>query len=118
MLRTLLSSLSRAALPLARAAYSARLAGVNGFTGRGAIGFDINAQGEKKLFVDLYGVAGRGAEIFVDDRPVQTIAITKGRGGATFASRKGDIVPDMAEGAKVDVMQNGDVILSGVLTRR
>jgi len=113
MLRTLFN-----ALPVVRGAYSARLAGVNGFTGRGAIGYDSNASGDRKLFVDVYGVAGRGVDVVIDDAPVQTISIIKGRGGATFVSRKGDIVPDLKEGSRIDIVQNGDVILSGVLTRR
>ena len=93
------------------------LVGVNGFTGRGAVGYSVNKNGAKKLSVQLHGLAGREAELFVDNLPAVNVAITNGHASMTFASDSGDTLPDCAEGAQIDVRQNDEIILSGVLTR-
>ncbi len=91
---------------------------MNGFTGRGAVRYLVNKRGAKKLSVQLHGLAGRKAEIIADDTPTATVTIKNGRGDAVFASGKGHTLPDMHGGARIDIHQNGDVILSGVLTRK
>lgn len=105
------------ALPLLRPEYAAKLVGVNGFTGRGSIGYSPNKNGARKLSVQLHGLAGREAELVIDNAPTATIAIKKGHAGATIASDNGDKLPELPEGAQIEVRQNGDTVLSGVLTR-
>ncbi|WP_395073532.1 hypothetical protein [Hyphococcus sp.] len=104
-------------LPLMRPTLAAKLAGVNGFTGRGAIAYSAAKSGVKTLSVKLDGLAGRGAEILADETHAVQIKIRNGHADETFVSKKGHRVPDLKEGDRIDVQQNGDVILSGVLTR-
>ncbi len=103
--------------PRLRSKFSARLSGVNGFTGRGAVNYSSTKAGVKKLSVNLRGLAGREANLFADQSSSVPVPIINGRARATFVSKKGDKVPSLTEGARIDVHQNGDVILSGVLTR-
>jgi hypothetical protein len=103
--------------PLSRSTLAAKLAGVNGFTGRGVIGYAVNRNGAKTLMVRLDGVAGREAEIVAHDAQPMCVKIDNGHADKKFASKQGHQVPALSEGDRVDVVQNGDVILNGVLTR-
>lgn len=103
-------------LPPLRDALAVKLTGVSGFTGRGSIHYTATENGGV-LTVSLNGIAGRRAEIFADDKLAASIAITNGRASATFSSTKGDKLPALEEGAHIDIRQNGDIVLSGVLTR-
>lgn len=105
------------ALPVSWRPLTARLSGVNGFTGRGEAIFQIGGAGAKKLVIALQGVAGREAEIVANEKPAATVKIVNGRASATFTSRRGDKLPELGDGARIDVRQNGDIILSGVLSR-
>lgn len=101
-------------MPHRRAALTARLVGVSGFTGRGDIRFAARKNEKNILFVDLRGLAGRSAMIFVNGTQVATIEISKGRAGKSLSSRAGHKFPKIGPGDNIDVRQNGDVILSGV----
>ncbi len=105
------------ALPLTWRPFSAKLTGVSGFTGRGSVSFLIGGDGAKKLVVDLQGVAGREADVVANDQTAVTVKIVKGRANATFTSKRGAKLPDLGDGARIDIRQNGDIILSGVLSR-
>lgn len=104
-------------LPPARGALAVKLTGVSGFTGRGSVRFSPDGQGGGALLVMLNGLAGRSADIFADGAFAANIAITNGRANAIFSSSKGDKLPAIEDGAQIDIHQNGDVVLSGVLTR-
>lgn len=103
-------------LPQARGALSVRLTGINGFTGRGSVRYAENDNGGM-LTITLTGVAGRSAEVFAHGESAGSIAIINGRASATFSSAKGDKLPALKEGAEIDIRQNGEVVLQGVLTR-
>ncbi|WP_133162151.1 hypothetical protein [Hyphococcus luteus] len=103
-------------LPPLRGALAVKLTGVSGFTGHGSVHYAAMEQGGV-LTVSLSGVAGRRADIFADGERAASIAITNGRASATFSSTKGDKLPALADGAHIDIRQNGDIVLSGVLTR-
>ncbi len=111
MLQTLLRM-----LPSARGSLAVKLIGVDGFTGRGSIRFSA-AENGGALSVSLTGVAGLRADIVADGEIVATAPITNGRAEATFSSSKGDILPALQEGAQIDIQQNGDVVLTGILAR-
>ncbi|MEZ5894622.1 MAG: hypothetical protein R3C58_15930 [Parvularculaceae bacterium] len=96
----------------------APLAGVNGFTGRGAIGYAGRNGRSKRMRVFMRGVAGRNADIFADGALAASTKVKNGRVWAHFASERGDPVPALEEGAVIEIRQNGDVILSGVLSRK
>jgi hypothetical protein len=110
MLETILS-----VLPRKRTELEARLQGVDGYTGRGEIEFTAWKNGKKKMEVELRGVAGRNAEVYADNVLTVTVDLDNGRGDHKFNTRKGDEVPDLVEGARIDVRQNGEIILEGVL---
>ena len=112
MLRALLK-----VLPYRRAAFDARLAGVNGFTGRGDIAFTLWNSGEKTMEVALRGVAGRSAEIYEGDALIAEVAIVNGRADTAFHTRKGAVLPDLGPEARLDIRQNGHAILSGSLKK-
>jgi len=110
MLDTILNSLSRKLTSL-----ETKLRGVSGFTGRGEIAFTAHKSGVKRMEVKLRGVAGRSAEVFIDDVFLTNIDLDNGRVAHTLTTHKGDTIPDLTEGARVDVRQNGEIILEGVL---
>lgn len=110
MLNELLKALPRKRLELA-----AKLSGVSGFTGRGDIEFTVWKSGARELEVELRGVAGRIAEVYADNVLIATVNLNNGRVGHRFDTRKGDDVPALVEGERIEVRQNGDVILDGVL---
>lgn len=104
-------------LALTRGKLAAKLAGVNGFTGRGSIACQTSPDGVDKLTIDLSGLAGRNADVFINDAPSGTIAVKNGRARARLVSQASDSGLRTDDGALVEVRQNGDVVLSGVLTR-
>lgn len=114
MIQMLTKALARP-WPLPWRTLSAKLAGVNGFTGRGAVSFQSG--GARKLSIALQGIAGKQAEVIADDEPAGTVMVVKGRANATFTSKRGDKLPELGDGSRIDIRQNGDVILSGVLSR-
>ncbi len=110
MLDVILNALSRKLTSL-----ETKLRGVSGFTGRGEIAFTARKSGLKKMDVELRGVAGRCAEVFIDDVFLTNIDLDNGRVDHTLTTRKGDTIPDLIEGTRVDVRQNGEIILEGIL---
>ncbi|MHA7871607.1 MAG: hypothetical protein ACX939_04580 [Hyphococcus sp.] len=101
--------------PRKSADLEAKLQGVNGFTGRGEIEYAAWSSGARALEVELRGVAGRSAEVYADGAPIAEVNLDNGRVDRTFATQRGDSVPELIEGARIDVRQNGDIILEGVL---
>lgn len=93
----------------------ARLTPVNGYTGRGEIEFSAWRNGSKQLEIELRGVAGRSADVYINGERVKTVSLNNGRVDAFFDTRKGDALPELREGSNVEVRQNGDAILDGVL---
>lgn len=96
-----------------RTHFESNLRGVNGYTGRGDITFAVWPNGKRKLDVALRGVAGRVAEIYANDALAATIDLNDGRAGRTFDTRRGDPVPHLTRDARLDVRQNGQIILEG-----
>lgn len=95
-------------------ALEARLRGVDGFTGRGAIEFRRFKGGSKKLAVALRGIAGCEAEIFADGKRIDTVVFDNGRAAYRCECVGGSLLPDLAEGAQIEIRQNGRAILQGV----
>lgn len=89
------------------------LRGVNGYTGRGDISFAIWADGNRKMDVALRGVAGRVAEIYANGALAGTVDLNDGKAGQSFDTRRGHAVPELSEGAQIDIRQNGEIILEG-----
>ena len=103
------------ALTRKRAALETKLLGVSGFTGRGDIAFGAWKNGKKKMKVALRGVAGKTAEIYANNTPALTLSVNNGRVKQNFTTLNGDNIPDLIEGTHIDIRQNGEVILAGVL---
>jgi hypothetical protein len=93
----------------------ARLTPVNGYTGRGEIEFSSWQNGSRQLEVELRGVAGRTADVYINGERVKTVNLENGRVDAFYDTRQGDALPDAVAGDRVEVRQNGDPILDGVL---
>jgi hypothetical protein len=98
-----------------RVALRSRLQGVNGFTGHGDVAFLFWRSGAKKIDIGLSGVAGRTADVFIDDALYQAMPLDNGAARFTVNTSHGDSVPDLAPGAKVEIRQNGEAILGGTL---
>lgn len=95
----------------------ARLSPINGYTGRGEIEFSAWGNGSRQLEIELRGVAGRVAELFINGERIKTVNLDNGRVDAFYDTRQGDALPELSEGASVEIIQNGDAILNGVLLR-
>lgn len=105
------------ALPLRRVILKAPLSGVNGFTGRGDIRFTARQGGRKIIVVSLRGVGGRKAEIFANDDPIANVKIQNGRARARIKLPDNDVTSSLTEGASIEIRQNNDLILGGVLAQ-
>ena len=95
---------------------SAPLVGVNGFTGRGDASFSLHFTGNASFGVNLRGVSGRKAEIFVNDRQIGSIKIHEGRASMRFQAKDKSNPSIPEDGAQIEIRQNGDAILKGVFT--
>lgn len=101
--------------PLKTAEYTARLMGQAGFTGRGVLFLAFMSHGGVEASIDLRGIAGTKAELWIAGRHVIDIPLKNGRALMRFSHKK--LLRDLTatEGDIVDVHQNGDVILRGSL---
>lgn len=104
-------------LPPIRADLTAKLTGVNGFTGHGEVEFISRRNGVRSLEVELRGVAGREALVYADDQPAAKLTFDDGRANQLFITNKGDDVPKLYYGATIEIRQNGQAILQGMLKR-
>lgn len=93
----------------------ADLSPVGGFTGRGEIEYSSWQSGSKFLEVELRNVAGRTADVFINNERVKTVELHNGRVDQTFETDQGDAIPTLEVGAEVEIRQNGQPILVGVL---
>ncbi len=98
-----------------RIALNTKLQGVNGFTGNGDVAFLFWRSGAKKIDIGLNGVAGRTADVFLNDAHYQAMPLENGAARFTLNTSRGDPVPDLAPGASVEIRQNGEAILGGTL---
>ncbi len=95
----------------------ARLVGVAGFTGYGELEYTAYRSGRRLCEVELRGAAGRSAEVFADGVLIGRVEVANGRTDQFFDSRRGHALPPLEEGARIEIRQNGDVILEGALAR-
>lgn len=93
----------------------ANLLGVNGFTGWGEVEFSAWKNGARRMEIELKGVAGQTADVYVDGTLAKTITLNNGAADRKFDSSRGDDVPALSQGAHIEIRQNGDVILEGRL---
>ena len=110
----MLASLMRL-LPRIAQELEAKLSGVNGYTGYGEIELTFWHSGTREMEVELRGVAGRQAEIHLNGSQAVTVDLSNGRVDKYFDTRNGDNVPELTIGDRVQVRQNGDIILEGIL---
>ena len=101
--------------PTKTSSKTVQLSGVNGFTGRGAIAYHAWSSGARRFHVSLKGIAGRQAEVYVDGARLTVIDLNNGRATKSIGTKEGDAIPDLDSGQKVEIHQNGHVILSGAL---
>ena len=95
----------------------ADLHGVSGFTGRGELEYAAWSNGVQNLEIELRGVAGVSADVFANGIEITRVPLTNGRVDAHLDTRRGDAFPALTEGAEIEIRQNGQPILAGVLVR-
>ena len=93
----------------------ARLSPVIGGSGRGEIEYTAWRDGSKQLEIELRSMSGSSAEVLINAERVTTALLEQGRANIFLDTRKGNAVPDAAQGASVEVRQKGELILGGVL---
>lgn len=94
-----------------------KLHGVNGYTGRGKLGVSAWGSGASVLNIELRGVAGREAEICVDGDRLHSVPLTNGKAARRFHATKERDNREWTSGAKIEIRQNGQAILQGVLRK-
>ena len=102
-------------LPLTVERSEARLKGVAGFTGTGQIRYAAWSAGHVTIDADLRGVAGLRAELHARGDRLANLSCNNGVISAQFDSRKGGPAIALAAGDRIEILQNGQVILRGVL---
>ena len=94
-------------LPAIRPDLTAKLTGVNGFTGHGEAEFIVRPNGVRSLEIELRGVAGREALVYADDQKAAKLTFDNGRANQVFATNQGDDIPELYYGAHIEIRQNG-----------
>ena len=96
-------------------AMKARLTGVAGFSGYGALYLTPIDAKRAEIDIGVIGAAGRSARVFGDGTPISELALKKGEGFTRIKARfKGKM---FGEGALIEIQQNGETILAGELRR-
>lgn len=91
----------------------AKLSGVAGFTGYGELEYSSWSNGHVSYEVELRGVAGTKAEIYVNNEFVSITPVNNGKSDQNFDTRRGHAYFLADVGDKVEIRQHGDVILEG-----
>lgn len=105
----------RSLLPKQTLRLETKLEGVAGFTGAGSFRYALSPAGSADYEAELRGVAGLRCELFAEGEFVATLACRDGKVAAKFNSRLGDPEIRLDAGAVIEIRQNGDVVLKGVL---
>ncbi len=116
MLQRYLHRLSVAKILCSNRLHSA-LTGVNGYTGRGDVEFSAWKNGTWRIEVSLRGVAGLAADIYADDSLVEAVPVKNGKVDCRY-ERNGGEAQEFRDGTKIEVRQNDNPILEGVLRER
>ena len=102
-------------ISLKTADLEAKLSGVAGFTGHGEFEYSSWSNGHVSYEIQLRGIAGTKAEIYVNAQKVATTQLTNGKSDEHFDTRRGAARFETNAGDTVEIRQHGDVILQGVL---
>ncbi|NNE41269.1 MAG: hypothetical protein HKN14_10175 [Marinicaulis sp.] len=102
-------------LPLPVRHFSADLQGVNGHTGRGRIKFSTLSNGRGRLRISLKGIAGKRAEFVPGDGDPITVKLADGGARLNVTLQNENFLFGTGENTAVEIRQNGETILSGVL---
>lgn len=94
-----------------------KLRGVDGFTGYGEIEFAAYSSGARCLEIEVRGAAGVSADIYVNGAMVGAVSLKNGRADEFLDTRHGHPVPFVNEGDAVEIRQNGQTVLEGVMVR-
>lgn len=94
---------------------AARLQGVRGFTGRGSVSYVDWPGAARRLVIKLRGIAGVSVDIFVDDARIGGLPVRKGAAAYRRLSLGDEAGPALAADDRIEIRQNGDLILEGAL---
>jgi len=93
----------------------AKLSGVAGFTGYGEFEYASWANGDIAYEIELRGIAGTKADLYINAVKIATTLLINGRSDEHFDSRRGAVRFEAKAGDMIEVRQHGDVILQGIL---
>lgn len=82
---------------------------------KGEFEFSSWSNGERACEIELEGLVPGATEIRVDGALLRALSTTGAKTDLTVATRRGDHVPQYGEGSRVEIRQNGVVVLEGVL---
>ena len=112
----MLNALARM-MPFRSGDLEAKLSGVAGHTGYGEFEFANRPGGHSAFEIELRGVAGVSADLYLNNDHVVTVALEGGRADQSFSSRRGGPLIVVRQGDVVEIRQHGDTILQGVVRR-
>ena len=104
-------------MSLRTADLEAKLSGVAGFTGYGEFEYSSWSNGHVSYEIELRGIAGTKAEIYVNSILVAVTHLTNGKSDQHFDTRRGDAHFKANTGDVVEIRQHGDVILEGTFVK-
>jgi hypothetical protein len=93
----------------------AKLTPMNGGKGHGEFEYCALKDGKKELEIELHGLEGASADVRVNGQQRWTLSLAGGKCDAKFSSGKGDDVPLIAAGDRIEVVQGGKPVLGGVV---
>jgi len=103
-------------LPGGGAGLETKLDGVAGFTGGGDFTYSTRRGGHRAYKIELRGIAGKAADLYVSGIKITSIELTDGRAARKFDTKRGDPTPRLSADDLIEIRQNGSIILTGVLT--
>lgn len=88
---------------------------LTGATGHGEIEYAEWSGGDMSYEIELRGVADTPAEVRVNGVTVKTVTPAAGRFDTRYSTRRGEEVPQLALGDRIEVWQDGAKILEGAM---
>lgn len=73
------------------------------------------SNGERVCEIELEGLAPGATEIRVAGALLRAISTTGAKVDLVLSTRRGDNIPDLGAGGRVEIRQNGALVLEGVL---
>lgn len=93
----------------------AKLAAATG-QAKGEFDFAQWSNGDRVCEIELSGLSPGATEVRVNGALLRAISTTGAKMELVLSTRRGDLVPELGAGGRIEVRQNGALILEGVLS--